>query len=446
MSEQATTKIMDSTTKAAKWNKADTEWVLSLFGTAVGAGVLFLPIKAGLGGFWPLVVLALIAGPMTWFAHRSLARFVLSSKNPNSDITDVVEEHFGKGAAKLITFAYFFAIYPIVLIYGVGITNTFESFIVHQLDIFTEIPRLAADGAPMLNEAGVQIMDKVSGIPRWLLSGGLILAMTALIPFGRELMLKATSALVYPLVFILFGLSLFLIPNWNTTMLTVVPEASSFLPVIWLSIPLIVFSFNHTPIISQFAKAQRESYGENAVEKSDLICKRAGQMLLGFVMLFVFSCVLSLSPEQLAEAKAQNISILSYLANVHDSVLIQYFGPFVAFAAITSSYFGHYLGAQEGLNGLVKQVVPQASEKKIGTFSIVFIVLTTWVVAIINPSVLGLIETIGAPMIASILFLMPMYAIKKVPAMQKYASNKAANIFVTICGLLAISSVIYGAF
>ena len=169
-------------------------------------------------------------------------------------------------------------------------------------------------------------------------------------------------------------------------------------------------------------------------------------MLLGFVMLFVFSCVLSLSPEQLAEAKAQNISILSYLANVHDSVLIQYFGPFVAFAAITSSYFGHYLGAQEGLNGLVKQVMPKASEKKIGTFSIAFIVLTTWAVAIINPSVLGLIETIGAPMIAAILFLMPMYAIKKVPAMQKYASNKAANIFVTICGLLAITSVIYGAF
>ncbi|NQZ92514.1 MAG: HAAAP family serine/threonine permease [Moritella sp.] len=446
MSEQATTTITDSTTNAAKWNKADTTWVLSLFGTAVGAGVLFLPIKAGLGGFWPLVVLALIAGPMTWLAHRSLARFVLSSKNPDADITDVVEEHFGKGAAKLITFAYFFAIYPIVLIYGVGITNTFESFIVNQLDIFIEIPRLAADGAPMLNEAGVQLMDKVSGIPRWLLSGGLILAMTAMILFGKDLMLKATTALVYPLVIILFGLSLFLIPSWNTSMITVVPEASSFLPAIWLAIPLIVFSFNHSPVISQFAKAQRASYGDNAVAKSDLICKRAGQMLLGFVMLFVFSCVLSLSPEQLAEAKAQNISILSYLANVHDSVLIQYFGPFVAFAAITSSYFGHYLGAQEGLNGLVKQVMPKASEKKIGTFSIAFIVLTTWAVAIINPSVLGLIETIGAPMIAAILFLMPMYAIKKVPAMQKYSSSKVANIFVTICGLLAITSVIYGSF
>ena len=445
MSIQATT-TQGSATNTAKWTKVDTEWVLSLFGTAVGAGVLFLPIKAGLGGFWPLVVLALIAGPMTWFAHRALARFVLSSKNPDSDITDVVEEHFGKGAAKLITFAYFFAIYPIVLIYGVGITNTFESFIVHQLNIFVEIPRLAADGAPMLTDAGAQIMDKVSGIPRWLLSGGLILAMTTLILFGKELMLKATSAMVYPLVFILFGLSLYLIPSWNTSMVTVMPEASSFLPVIWLSIPLIVFSFNHSPVISQFAKAQRETYGDNAVQKTDLICKRAGQMLLGFVMLFVFSCVLALSPEQLAEAKDQNISVLSYLANVHDSMIIQYFGPFVAFTAITSSYFGHYLGAQEGLNGLVKQAMPTKSAKSINVFSIVFIVVTTWIVSILNPSVLGLIETIGAPMIAAILFLMPMIAIKKVPAMQKYGKEKAINIFVTICGFMAITSVIYGAF
>ncbi|GAL22269.1 serine transporter [Vibrio maritimus] len=77
---------MTTTTSAAasrsssKWTYKDFTWALSLFGTAVGAGVLFLPIKAGAGGFWPLVILALIAAPMTWFAHKSLARFVLSAK------------------------------------------------------------------------------------------------------------------------------------------------------------------------------------------------------------------------------------------------------------------------------------------------------------------------------------------------------------------------------
>ena len=121
---------MDTTTNK-KWNKFDTAWVLNLFGTAVGAGVLFLPINAGMGGFWPLIVMAILVGPMTYFAHRGLAYFVLSK--PGSDITEVVEEHFGPTAGKLITLLYFFAIFPILLIYGNGITNTVDSFIVNQL-------------------------------------------------------------------------------------------------------------------------------------------------------------------------------------------------------------------------------------------------------------------------------------------------------------------------
>lgn len=411
--------IEKSEQSSNKWTYQDFAWTLSLFGTAVGAGVLFLPIKAGAGGFWPLVILALIAAPMTWFAHKSLARFVLSAKNPEADITDTVEEHFGKTGANLITFAYFFAIYPIVLIYGVGITNTVDSFLVNQVGM--------------------------ESIPRWLLSGLLIAAMTAGVLFGKELMLKATSAMVYPLVTILLALSFYLIPEWNSSMVEVAPDWSSMPSIIWLAIPIIVFSFNHSPIISQFSKEQRMKYGEEAVQKTDSITGGAAMMLMGFVMFFVFSVVLSLSPEQLAEAKAQNISVLSYLANIHESPLISYMGPLVAFAAITSSYFGHFLGAHEGLVGLIKSR-SQSPVSKIEKTSLLFIVLTTWIVAIVNPSILGMIETMGAPMIAAILFLMPVFAMHKVPAMAKYKTSAPVQIFTVICGLAAISSVIYGAF
>ena len=401
-----------------KWTYKDFTWALSLFGTAVGAGVLFLPIKAGAGGFWPLVILALIAAPMTWLAHKSLARFVLSAKNPEADITDTVEEHFGKAGANLITFAYFFAIYPIVLIYGVGITNTVDSFMVNQLG-----------------------MDSV---PRWLLSGALITLMTCGVIFGKELMLKATSAMVYPLVFILLALSVYLIPDWNTSMVSVSPDWSSMPSVVWLAIPIIVFSFNHSPVISQFSKEQRRVYGDNAVAKTDMITGGAAMMLMSFVMFFVCSVVLSLSPEQLATAQSENISVLSYLANVHESPLISILGPIVAFAAITSSYFGHFLGAHEGLVGLVKSH-SKAPVKSIEKVSLAFIVITTWIVAIINPSILGMIETIGAPMIAAILFIMPVFAMYTVPAMAKYKTSTPVRIFTALCGVAAITSVIYGA-
>ncbi|MGL5953585.1 MAG: aromatic amino acid transport family protein [Providencia rustigianii] len=417
----STIKTAVSTTEksANKWTYKDFTWVLSLFGTAVGAGVLFLPIKAGAGGFWPLVVLALIATPMIWLAHKGLARFVLSAKKPDADITDTVEEHFGKVGANIITFAYFFAIYPIVLIYGVGITNTVDSFLVNQIG-----------------------MDP---IPRWLLSGILIAAMTAGVVFGRDLMLKLTSMMVYPLVLILLALSLYLIPEWNTSMLEVAPDWSAMPIVVWMAIPIIVFSFNHSPIISQFAKDQRQQFGDQAVIKTDMITGGAAFMLTGFVMFFVFSVVLSLSPAELEIAKKENISVLSHIANTNPSPILSYLGPIVAFAAIVSSYFGHFLGAHEGLVGLIKSR-SSVSVKKIELISLLFIVITTWIVAIINPSILGMIETMGAPMIAAILFILPVVAMRMIPAMKPFSTSKAAQIFTMICGLGSITSVIYGAF
>ncbi|MNN98635.1 Serine transporter [compost metagenome] len=65
--------------------------------------------------------------------------------------------------------------------------------------------------------------------------------------------------------------------------------------------------------------------------------------------------------------------------------------------------------------------------------------------AVITPSILGMIESLGGPIIATILFLMPMYAIKRVPAMAKYQGH-ISNLFVTIMGLIAISAILYQLF
>lgn len=397
-------------------------WILNLFGTAVGAGVLFLPINAGMGGFVPLVVMTLLVGPMTYLAHRGLARFVLSSKKPGSDITSVVQEHFGSGAGKLITLLYFFAIFPILLIYGVGITNTVTSFLENQLHV----------AAP----------------PRFILSFILIAVMISIMLLSEATMLKVTTYLVYPLVAILFGLSLYLIPHWNGTALSQLPTWGDFSLTLWLTIPVLVFAFNHSPAISSCALSQQKFY-QNAEETDrqvSSVLRSTAVILVLFVMFFVFSCVLTLTPAELAEAKAQNISILSYLANKFDNPVISYFGPLVAFLAIGSSFFGHYLGAREGLEGLVNQMRDKPIESKVFrkiTAVVFFVVL--WIVATINPSILGFIESLGGPIIAMILFIMPMYAIHTVPALQKF-KGKFSNVFVVVMGLVAISAIVYGLF
>ncbi|MGQ3890995.1 serine/threonine transporter [Legionella sp. CNM-4043-24] len=422
------TAIDHEITDSEAWCRQDTVWMLSLYGTAIGAGTLFLPINAGISGIWPLLIMAVIAFPMTYFSHRALCRFVLSGSGKN-DITDVVDEHFGSKAGQLITWLYFFAIYPILLMYSVAITNTTNSFLVNQLGI----------PAP----------------PRALLSIALILGLMAIVHYGQELIVKSMSMLVYPFVIILMLLALYLIPYWNTAIFHQPLVAGTpgthhgLLMTLWLLVPVMVFSFNHSPIISSFAVDQKVRYGHLADRKSTSIMKYSQIMMVGTVMFFVFSCVFSLSPADLVIAKQQNISILSYLANHFRTPVIAYVAPFIAFIAIAKSFLGHYLGAREGLHGLLAKSLQRRKKTSLVSGKLlhhlieVFIIITCWIIATVNPGILSMIEVLGGPVIAIILFLMPMYAIARVPALQKYRGLRG-NVFVLFMGIIALSATLYG--
>lgn len=412
--------------KISQWTKQDTIWMLSLYGTAIGAGTLFLPIDAGLNGIWPLIIMSVLAFPMTYYSHRALCRFVLSGSSAHNDITDVVEEHFGSFAGKMLTALYFFAIYPILLMYSVAITNTTASFITNQLG-YT---------AP----------------PRALLAILLIMALMAIVRLGQDIIVKSMSFLVYPFATTLLLLSLYLIPHWNNAILIHSNSLHAngghgLLMTLWLIIPVMVFSFNHSPIISSFAVSQKQRYGIHSDEKSARIMKYSHCLMVFSVMLFVFSCVFSLSPQDLLQAKQQNISILSYLANHLNTPMIAYLAPLIAFIAISKSFLGHYLGAKEGLNGIIIKMMKSSGQEickhKLRTAIEIFMVLSCWAVATLNPNILKMIETLGGPVIASLLFIMPMYAIAKVPAMKKY-SHAISDVFIALMGIISISAIIYG--
>lgn len=413
---------------AQKWHKGDTVWMLSLFGTAIGAGVLFLPIDAGSGGIIGLIFMLIIAFPTTFFAHRAMSRFVLSAKEPGDDITDVVEEHYGYGFGLTFTIIYFLSIFPILLVYGISITNTTESFIVNQMHLPSP--------------------------PRWLLSLVLVVVLMAIVRLGTGVTTKVMSILVYPFVAVLVLFSLYLIPHWNTAIFSSFPRNSSggfsvtgLLESLWLLIPVMVFAFNHSPIISSFSVAEREEYGDEYVDaKVTKILKRAELLMVSVVMFFVFSCVLSLSPADLAQAKSQNVSILTYIANHFNNPIINYVAPFIAFIAIAKSFLGHYLGTSEGLSGIIRKIAKkqnkQVPEKTMQIIVEGLILVVAWLVAWANFSVMNMIETMIGPIIAFVLFLMPMYAIHTVPSLKKY-SGKASNVFIVVIGLIAVSAIFY---
>ena len=217
--------------------------------------------------------------------------------------------------------------------YSVALTNTASSFIVHQLHM--------------------------SEPPRSILSLVLVLGLIAILNFGQDITVKIMSMLVYPFIASLLFIAISLIPQWNTSMLSfsAVSTASTgtgYLGTIWMILPIIVFSFNHSPMISSFVMKQRATYGIDATDaKCAQIQKVCYIMTFVVVMFFVWSSTLSLTPNDLKVAKEQNLSILSYLANELNSPVITIAAPIIAFVAITKSFLGHYIGAYEVMRDMI---------------------------------------------------------------------------------------------
>ncbi|RID82990.1 septum formation initiator [Peribacillus asahii] len=404
-----------------KWHKQDTTWALSLFGTAIGAGVLFLPINAGSGGLLSLLLITILAFPIMYYSHRALAKIIYASNSAEEGITGTIREYFGKKASIIFNIVYFFSIYTIVLMYSVALTNTASSFIVNQLHMKEP--------------------------PRAILSLVLVLGLIVILNFGQDITVKIMSMLVYPFIASLLFIAISLIPQWNTSMLSfssvsTVTTGTGYFGMIWIILPIIVFSFNHSPIISSFVMKQRATYGIEATDaKSAQIQKVCYIMTFSVVIFFVWSSVLSLTPNDLVMAKEQNLSILSYLANELNSPIITMAAPIIAFVAITKSFLGHYVGAYEVMRDMIieysKARGKDVKEKTVKTMILVFVVLTCWYVAYANPSILGLIDTLSGPLVAAILCVLPMYTIRKVPVLAKYR-GKMSNVFVIVVGVLTV--------
>ncbi|PAF53956.1 serine/threonine protein kinase [Helicobacter sp. 13S00482-2] len=409
-------------------SRRDLLWALSLYGTAIGAGVLFLPIKMGSGGLIPLVMMVILAFPVIFLSHRALCRFVLSSDVGSDDITVVAQKYFGSIGGMIITILYFFAIFPVLLIYTVGITNTLDSFVVHQMHM--------------------------NSPNRLLLSFILVAILIFIVSFGQEVIVKVMSVLVVPFIIVLMMIALSLIPEWNTDLFKNVNFSwSQDIKSLWLLLPVMVFAFNHSCIISSLAVYSKEKYGNNADAKSSKIIATSNVLMIVTVMFFVFSFMMCLSLDDFRVAQKENISILSLVANIADrfdnpifkviAPVLVYVAPMIAFVAMWKAFIGHYLGAQEGFNQILFKIsnhkISPSIAKKI-TISLTFII--AWFASYMNPQILGMIDKFVGPILAIILFIIPLIAIYSFDELKKY-KKPLQNLFILIFGLLTISAAIY---
>ena len=406
-----------------KWERSDSVWTMGLYATAVGAGTLFLPITVGSNAPIILLFILLVAFPLSYYSHRALSRFVLSSSHREGDITHVVEEHFGPRAGKLLMLVYLMAFYPIILVYSISITNAIESFMVHQM------------GGAMVSRG-------------WLVLA-VMLGLHLILLTGKQVVVSAISVLALPMIAFLLGISFYLLPQWSLSYFTESQAVDWRDPAVWKSlwliVPVMVFSFSHAPIISSFTAAQKKRCHVSAHMRSQRIIKWSSLLICGSVLFFVISCVMSLSQAEMALARTDNISVLSALANKFSNPLIAYVGPLIAILAMSKSFLGTSMGVNEGtvsmVSGACRGLGLSLREVTIARVSSVILFVVTGVITYLNPNVLNIIEKVSGPLIAVILFLLPAYAIYRLPALKGYRG--ASPLFVMVVGLLAISALIY---
>ena len=405
------------------WSKDETLWSFALYGTAVGAGTLFLPIQLGSAGAIVLFITALVAYPLTYWPHKALAQFILSSKTKgNEGITGAVSHYYGRKIGNLITTLYFIAFFVVVQIYAVAITNSLTEQLAKHLTVDTTV--------------------------RVLVSLGVVLVLNLIFLMGRHITIKVMGFLVFPLIAYFLFVSLYLIGSWQPSLLTSQMAVDRHtLHQVWISIPVMVFAFSHTPIISTFAVDRREKFGDEAMAKCKKIMKVAYLIICLSVLFFVFSCLLSIPPSYIVAAKEEGVTILSALSMMPSSpAWLGISGIVVAIIAMSKSFLGTYFGVIEGATEIVKSSLSQVGVKKSRAFnraiSIMGVSLITFAVCCINPNAISMIYAISGPLIAMILFIMPTLSTYLIPSLKQYRS--IGNLLTLIVGVLCVSVMFVG--
>jgi tyrosine-specific transport protein len=93
-------------------------------GSLIGAGILGLPIEAGLLGFFPTMVVIIVIGAGMLFCSLLLARKSIASCDENFNFPSLYEEELGKIGKWIAIIANLFILYGLLVAYLAGITAT----------------------------------------------------------------------------------------------------------------------------------------------------------------------------------------------------------------------------------------------------------------------------------------------------------------------------------
>ncbi|HBX13865.1 serine transporter [Leclercia sp. 1548] len=397
------------------WRWQDNIWALGLYGTAVGAGTLFLPVEIGTRGPVIFLIMLLLGLPLSLLPHLLLCRVYMREEETATGTLPIFGSFFSGRGEKLMTLFYCVTFFPVTLVYGVALVNAMDNFLTEHLHI--------------------------TGISRGPLSFIVVAALYVVLSKGRDKVVATMSALALPFAASVLLIGVSLIPDWHlsnfTSAITEVKSTplSTTMKGIWLTLPLITFSFCCAPMVSPLTSYYREKRAEGE-SKALFVIRVAYVAIFTSIIFFVLSCVLSIPHDSFVQAKAQNLNVLSVMKGNGDFSLIYYLAPFIAIIGMTKSFLGVGLSVAETFGQLAASVSGKKAATSKRVASLVLFLLTFGIVYA-NPDVINLIETFCGPLIAVILFLIPAYLIYTRAAL---AQLRGVTVFLVVLGGLATLS------
>jgi len=397
------------------WRWQDNIWALGLYGTAVGAGTLFLPVEIGTRGPVIFLIMLLLGLPLSLLPHLLLCRVYMREEETATGTLPIFGSFFSGSGEKLMTLFYCVTFFPVTLVYGVALVNAMDNFLTEHLHF--------------------------TGITRGPLSFIVVAALYVVLSKGRDKVVATMSALALPFAASVLLIGVSLIPDWHlsnfTSAITEVKSTplSTTMKGIWLTLPLITFSFCCAPMVSPLTSYYREKRAEGE-SKALFVIRVAYVAIFTSIIFFVLSCVLSIPHDSFVQAKAQNLNVLSVMKGNGDFSLIYYLAPFIAIIGMTKSFLGVGLSVAETFGQLAASVSGKKAATSKRVASLVLFLLTFGIVYA-NPDVINLIETFCGPLIAVILFLIPAYLIYTRAAL---AQLRGVTVFLVVLGGLATLS------
>ena len=396
-------------------------WIFTMFGTAVGAGILYLPVQAGISGIWPLIIVSIFMFPVVYFSHKAIVDLLISNRLIR-DYSGSINKHFGVAFGFFINIVFFITWFFCLTAYSIGLNENLGIYL-HYLDITTG------------NLAKSIYLSLI-----------ILIILFAMIRFCKKLLLKIMSVLSILLIILLFGISVYLIPHWNLDFFLTMPKASEITVQILLILPLLIMSFVFFPAMSAMVIAYRRSYDSDGTSEKRLgrIVFHSTWILLVFVLFFVISCVLSLPHEDFQMALKKNINCLTLLSmKFKDSGPLGSLGTIIGLAALTTSFIGVFFAVRESAHHIVITICrswlkKEITKDKIDNIVLIFLLLFLWGLTVTNLSVVAMFSALVAPLVAIFLYILPVVIFYIKPSLKMH--RKLINILIFCVGVLLLFS------